>query len=167
MERLDQLPPISTARLRLQVLTLEDAQAFRDMTEEVAESGLIHFLQTPFGLLDAKALISSNGNGRDCFWGVWRQDDAELIGAIGTHFRGDRQIEIGYWFGSSSRGKGTGTEAVFAVVSALKQACPDRLIFAECRPQNIVSWQLLERIGFRADGTDGVAFGRRTLVLDR
>lgn len=165
MERLDLLPPISTAKLRLRILTLADAQAFRDMTEEVAKSGLIHFLQAPFGLLDAKALISSNGDGRDCFWGVWQQDGAELIGAVGTHFRGDRKIEIGYWFGSSSRGTGIGTEAVSAVVRAVKQACPDRMIFAECRPENIASWHLLERLGFRADGTDGVALGRRALFL--
>ena len=167
MERLDLLPPISTARLRLRILTLADAQAFTDMTAEVAASGLIHFLPVPFGLRDAEALISSDGDGCDCFWGVWPDNGAELIGAVGTHLRGERKIEIGYWFGGSSRGKGIGTEAVSAVVSALKQACPDRLIFAECRPQNVASWQLLERIGFRADGTDGAALGRRTLVLDR
>ena len=88
MEKLDELPPTSTARLRLQVLTLADAQAFRDMTEEVAKSGLIHFLQDPFGLLDAKALISSSGTGKsilDIGSAVQAGGEASLHSAISVH----------------------------------------------------------------------------------
>jgi RimJ/RimL family protein N-acetyltransferase len=38
-------------------------------------------------------------------------------------------------------------------------------IFAECRPQNMPSWHLLEKIGFRADGGDGQRPGRKKLVF--
>jgi RimJ/RimL family protein N-acetyltransferase len=42
----------------------------------------------------------------------------------------------------------------------------ERRIFAECRPQNVASWRLLTKVGFRADGLAGARSGRKRLVLD-
>jgi RimJ/RimL family protein N-acetyltransferase len=47
----------------------------------------------------------------------------------------------------------------------LKGAYPERRIFAECRPENVASWRLLEKVGFRASGADGVRSGRKRLVF--
>ncbi|MCW5687776.1 MAG: GNAT family N-acetyltransferase [Pseudolabrys sp.] len=157
--------PIKTARLHLRALGVDDAGAFRSMTDEPAITDNIHFLTTPFSLADARKLIEGDGDGRDCFWGVWRRDSDVLIGTVGTHLRGPDEIEIGYWFASSAHGLGFGTEAVAAIVGTLRRAYADRLIFAECRPENQASWRLLEKAGFRGDGRDGQRSGRKRLAL--
>ena len=87
--------PIKTERLHLRALGIDDAEAFRIMTDEPAITDNIHFLTTPFTLADAQRLIEGDGNGRDCFWGVWRRDSDGLIGTVGTHLRGLDEIEIG------------------------------------------------------------------------
>jgi [ribosomal protein S5]-alanine N-acetyltransferase len=63
------------------------------------------------------------------------------------------------------QGRGFASEAAAAVVCALAAAFPARRIFAECMPQNEASWRLLEKIGFRADGRDGLCCGRKRLVF--
>jgi [ribosomal protein S5]-alanine N-acetyltransferase len=110
-------------------------------------------------------LIVGEGDGRDCFWGVWQNGAFQLIGTVGTHLRGHSEIEIGYWFATAAHGRGFASEAASAVANALSAAYPDRRIIAECRPDNERSWRLLERIGFRADGNDGLRSGRKRLVF--
>ena len=162
---LTDLPSIATTRLRLRPLREPDADAFRQMTDEPSIVAAVDFLRAPFLLADAVRLIRGEGDGKDCFWGVWLGDDETLVGAIGTHLREGDEVEIGYWFSPAARGQGVASEAVGAVVQAVKTAYPHRRLHAECRPQNAPSWHLLERLGFRADGTDGVRAGRKRLSL--
>jgi RimJ/RimL family protein N-acetyltransferase len=162
---LTDLPSITTRRLRLRPLREPDAEAFRRMTDEPSIVAAVHFLRAPFLLADAIDLIRGRGDGRDCFRGVWRKDDETLVGAVGTHLREGAELEIGYWFSSSARGQGVASEAVGAVVQAVKTAWSHRRLYAECRTQNASSWCLLERLGFRADGTNGARAGRKKLML--
>jgi RimJ/RimL family protein N-acetyltransferase len=155
--------PIETARLHIRPLRLDDAEPFRLLTDEAVIIDNVHFLTAPFTLVDAQELIQGDGDGRDCFWGVWRRDDGMLIGTVGVHLRGVDEVEIGYWFAGLTHGRGFGTEAVSAVVDAIGQVYADRRIIAECRPENTASWRLLEKIGFRADGRDGQRAGRKRL----
>ena len=159
------LPSVSTERLYLRPLALPDAEAFRTVTDEPTILDAIHFLPRPFELADAERLLAGDGDGRDCFWGVWQRGNPALLGTVGTHLRGSGEIEVGYWFSSAGRGRGLGLEAVTNLTSILVRAYPDRRIHAECRPQNAASWKLLEKVGFRADGTDGTRAGRKRLVL--
>jgi RimJ/RimL family protein N-acetyltransferase len=161
------LPSITTERLHLRALGPSDASAFRQMTDEPAITNAADFIPAPFTILDAQKLINGHGDGSDCFWGVWLRQNALLIGTIGTHLRPVDELEVGYWFASSVHGRGIGTEAADAVVRSVGAAFPDRRIVAECRPENKASWRLLEKIGFRADGTDGARSGRKRLVLVR
>jgi RimJ/RimL family protein N-acetyltransferase len=156
--------PIETTRLHMRPLRLDDAEPFRLLTDEPVIIDNIHFLTAPFTLVDAQELIQGDGDGRDCFWGVWKRNDVTLIGTVGTHLRGINEVEIGYWFAGSAHGRGFGTEAVSAVVDAIGRAYADRRIIAECRPENNASWRLLEKIGFRADGRDGQRAGRKRLL---
>ena len=159
------IPDIETDRLFLRPLGLSDADAFRTMTDEPSIIDAIHFLARPFTLVDAEKLLVGDGDGRDCFWGAWRRDVSTLTGTVGTHLKGSGDIEIGYWFALAARGSGLASEAVTGITSALTAAYPDRRIVAECRPQNEGSWRMLEKIGFRADGTEGARQGRRRLIL--
>jgi RimJ/RimL family protein N-acetyltransferase len=162
---LPDLPAIKTARLDLRPCHIGDAEPFRAMTNDPAITGAVEFLSFPFELGDAERLIVGQGDGRDCFWGVWLNSGGEMIGTVGTHLHGPDEIEVGYWLATKMHGRGFAGEAVSAVVTALKVAYPVRRIFAECRPANTASWRLLERIGFRADGGEGLRPGRERLVL--
>ena len=147
-------------------LELQDAEAFRAMTDEPEIVEAVHFLPNPFTLADVSGLILGKDDGRDCFWGIWQREKTDLIGTVGTHLRGLYEIEIGYWLGSAVHGRGFGAEAICAAVRMLGIAYPERRIFAECRPQNVASWRLLTKLGFRADGLDGARSGRKRLMLD-
>ncbi|MCB8877184.1 GNAT family N-acetyltransferase [Acidisoma silvae] len=163
--RLDHLPALATKRLALRPLVLADADAFRAMTDHPAVTAAVHFLASPFTLAAAEGLIAGDGDGRDCFWGVWRQGGNDLLGTIGTHLRGTAEIEIGYWFAPASQGQGIATEAAGAILAALHDAYPDCIVYAECRPDNEPSWRLLQRLGFRHHGVAGARPGRARLVL--
>lgn len=159
------LPDIKTERLLIRRLSLADAEAFRAMTDEPAIIDAIHFLERPFTLANAEKLIGGNQDGRDCFWGVWMIGEPALLGTVGTHIRDSETIEIGYWFATVAQGHGFASEAVRGVIGTLVRAYPRHLIVAECRPENVASWGLLERVGFQSDGADGSRPGRKSLVF--
>jgi RimJ/RimL family protein N-acetyltransferase len=155
-----------TDRLFLRPLTQGDAESFFTMTNEPAILDSIHFLSSPFTVVGAERLIVSDGDGRDCFWGVSLHDNPTLLGAVGTHLRGDSALEIGYWFAAVARGRGLAAEAVQGITETVAGAFPDRVIYAECRPQNEASWRLLEKVGFVADGNEGKRPGRKKLIFE-
>ena len=63
------MAPIETPRLRLRLLEVGDAAAFRVMTDDPAITDNVHFLSYPFTIADAKQLILGDGDGRDGFLG--------------------------------------------------------------------------------------------------
>ncbi len=93
---LPSLTHIETERLRLRPLRLSDAEGFRAMTDEPGILDVIHFLARPFTLADAEKLLVGDGDGRDCFWGLWRRGGPALISSAGTHLSGTEEIEVGY-----------------------------------------------------------------------
>ncbi len=159
------LPEGATTRLRLAALIAADAEELRALTDDTAITANISFLPTPFTLDDAEALIHNNDSGNDRVLGLRRLGIGALVGVVGTHLRGADAIEIGYWIGRRFHGQGYATEALRGVVAMLGSAFPNRLIFAECRPENAASWRVLEKAGFVPTGQDGTRPGRRLLVL--
>lgn len=173
-DSLADLPAIETARLSIAALRPEDAQALRRLTDDPAITAAVDFLPTPFTLQDAEDLIRSGARGQDRFLGAWtREADGtvaqpastgrDLVGVVGTHLRGAGVIEIGYWIGGAARGRGYAFEAVSAIIAFLGGRFPARTVVAECRPANVASWGLLEKLGFRDTGEEGHRPGRRLL----
>jgi len=157
------LPARKTARLRLVPLLPRHAARLSAITDDPAIARHVHFLALPFTRGDALRLIRGKGGGRDRFIGIWR--GGALAGVIGAHLVGVDAIEIGYWIARASQGRGYATEAGAALVALLRRCFPERLIFAECRPDNCASWRVLEKLGFRATGVPGARPGRQVLRL--
>lgn len=165
MERpLTSLPPIITPRLHIRRLEPADTSAFHRMTNDPAITNKVHFLHSPFTMEAAEKLLRGNKEGQDCFWGVWRRDSADLAGTVGTHLQRTDEIEIGYWFSPTLHGCGYATESVSNILPMLINTYPTRRIHAECRSENIASWRLLERLGFKNTGQSGDRPGRLKLV---
>ena len=160
------LPPIETPRLRVAPLRDEDAEAVQVLTDDPAVTGAVDFLPERFSLDDAKALIRSARSGRDVFLGIRSRDDGALVGVMGAHLRALQALEIGYWIGGASRGRGYAGEGVGAVVRILAQNHPRRAIVAECRPENDASWNMLLKLGFHPTGDPGHRPGRKVLVWE-
>ena len=153
----------STRRLGIKPLVLSDATALAAVTDDPTIAGVIDFLPNPFTLADAEAIIRRNDDDTECFFGVWA--DGRLAGVVGAHLLGVERIEIGYWIGGAFQGKGVATEAAGALITALQVKYPGRRIVAECRPDNIKSWRVLEKLGFRPTGSAGDRPGRQLLAL--
>lgn len=166
-DSLADLPPIESARLRIAALKAEDAEQVQAITDDPAVTGAVDFLPERVGIEEARRLIGTTPGGRDIFFGVRERGAARLVGVVGTHLRGDKAVEIGYWVGGAARGRGYGAEAVGAVVAALARRFPHRLIVAECRPDNAASAGLLAKSGFRDTGDPGHRPGRTVFVWER
>lgn len=160
------IPPIETARLRIGPLAPDEAAQVQSLTDDPAVTGAVDFLPDRFGLVDAQALIASGRHGRDVFLGVRERDGGTLVGIVGTHLRTEQAIEIGYWIGGAARGRGYGAEAVGAVITLVANRFPQRLVVAECRPENVASSGLLRKLGFEDTGDEGHRPGRRVFVWE-
>jgi RimJ/RimL family protein N-acetyltransferase len=160
-------PPqiIITDRLSIKPLAPADAQALQKLTDNPAITGAISFLTAPFTVADAEALIGCNSGERDCFFGIWKGNGETLIGLVGAHLRADTEIEVGYWLGTAWHGQRYATEALHGLATVLKARFPERSIIAECRPENLASWRVLEKAGFQPTGDSGLRAGRQVLVL--
>ena len=150
-----------TARLILRPLVPGDAEALQALSDEPAIAAAIPFIARPFTLAAARALIGKNGGGQDCFLGLWQRSGEALVGVVGLHLRGARDLEIGYWIGSGFRGQGYASEAGAAALERVEALLPRRRVIAECRPENLASRRVLEKLGFRPTGEPGTRPGRR------
>ena len=150
-----------TARLMLRPLVPAEAEALRAVSDEPAIAAAIPFLAQPFTLAAARALIAKNAGGQDRFLGLWQRGEEALVGVVGLHLRGARDLEIGYWIGCAFRGQGYASEAGAGALELVAAALPRRRVIAECRPENLASSRVLEKLGFRPTGETGTRPGRR------
>ena len=82
--------------------------------------------------------------------------DGSKIGVI-SHFYvlhvAGKQLEIGYSLVPSERGKGYCTEAVKIMVDYLFLSRDTMRIQAQTDPRNVASQKVLEKVGFKREGT--------------
>lgn len=154
-DTLKKFPEIQTPRLLIKALSGNDAAALQKLTNHPEITDSVHFLPTPFTILDAQKLITGEDNGRDQFIGVWMHGHDELAAVIGTHLHNECEIEVGYWVHPARQRQGIARESVATLLAKLADIFPERQIIAECRPENQPSWQLLEKLGFKATRDPG------------
>jgi RimJ/RimL family protein N-acetyltransferase len=164
-DTLADLATLATARLRLATLIDADTPPVRRITDDPAITKRIDFLESPFTVADAAALVARNRGGDERMLGIRKLDGDLLIGVIGAHLHGEADIEVGYWLGREFHGHGYATEALTALTAALRRLLPHRRIIAECDPQNLASWRVLTKAGFGPTGRPGQRRGRSLLAL--
>jgi RimJ/RimL family protein N-acetyltransferase len=92
--------------------------------------------------------------GADAGYTIFRGD--ELVGAIGLHWRlGPDALEIGYWLRAGEEGRGIVTRSVRALVDVAFAAVDtvERVVI-HCRPDNVRSAAVPERLGFVRTATE-------------
>ena len=82
-----------------------------------------------------------------------RSKPNELIGMIGAHKQASGTPFIGYWLGAPHWNKGYATEAVQGLIDTLFSLVDVPAIEADTRVINPASRRVLEKSGFRAEGS--------------
>jgi len=82
-----------------------------------------------------------------------RSKPNELIGMIGAHKQASGVPFIGYWLGTPHWGKGYATEAVQGLIDSLFSLIDLPAIEADTRVINPASRRVLEKSGFRSEGS--------------
>lgn len=78
-------------------------------------------------------------------------EDSQLLGDLAVHFIDDQQIEIGFTFAPDFQGQGFASEAVLGLLSYLFTQLKPHRVVATTDADNVPSWLLLERVGFRKE----------------
>lgn len=86
----------------------------------------------------------------DEFFAVELKSVGKVIGNIYLGKRDFNARELGYVLNENYQNKGYGSAACRAVIEFAFQKGVHR-IFAECCPQNVPSWKLMERIGLKRE----------------
>ena len=142
---------IGTARLVLRAFRPEDAG---DLYDYLSDGRVYQFEPgDPIDREQAGRMAADLAGSAD-FWAVTLQAQPKVIGQL--FFKQTEPLhlltwELGYIMSPSFQRQGYGAEAAAALVSHAFQAKPIHRIVANCNPQNIASWKLLERIGFRRE----------------
>ena len=148
---------ISTTRLRLRPVTLEDAAAIQPLAgrREVAE--MTRSIPHPLSLAQVedwlKGRVAEMQEGKGVTFGIVLADTSELIGCTGLHVDAEHQCaEMGFWIAGPCWGKGYATEAARAVVQFGFEALGLNRIHAHHMTKNPASGRVLEKIGMQREG---------------
>jgi ribosomal-protein-alanine N-acetyltransferase len=162
-------PTLETDRLILRAITIEDADAVFAACSNPAVTRYTLF-DTHQTLQDSRRFIHDYVIGSytemipDPYAITLKHDpEPRMIGAIGCHWasRPNLTMELGYWLAEHLWGRGLTTEAAIAVVSFVFANYPVERMQAQVIAGNRRSERVLERIGFRREGTLRSALYRR------
>ena len=148
---------LSTARLRIDPLVMEDAEGFLAL---YGDPGVMKYLPVPplANIEAARSLLETYveriAAGEQFRWAIRTRDDDAIIGALKLDTPNDagRAAEIGYMLVRDAWGKGYATEAMRALIhhafTVLNRHYLEALIYAD----NTASRRLVERLGFKLEG---------------
>jgi RimJ/RimL family protein N-acetyltransferase len=150
------LVAFTTDRLRIQRLTLDDAEELAKISDVPEVYQWMAFMEGGFPAAKAKALIAAQDETREFFFAV-RLASNPMIGGLGVVDHPDQTIEIGYWLGVDYQKMGYAYEALQGLLRQIARtpSLASRPIIAEARPDNSASIGLLTKAGFRATGRPG------------
>lgn len=82
---------------------------------------------------------------------ILTKESEQLLGDLAVHFIDDSQIEIGFTFAPDFQGQGYASEAVIGLLNYLFSNLKPHRVVATTDCENLPSWLLLERVGFRRE----------------
>jgi len=149
---------LETERLLIRAFCDEDLAAFRTYRDD-PEVARYQGWDVPYTEQQAYDFIVWAGAAQPGAVGEWyqaaveRRDTRELIGDVAFHImkRDPRQAYIGYTFSRAQQGQGFANEAVRALLNYLFGVLDLHRVVAECDVENVASYRLLERLGFRRE----------------
>lgn len=151
------MPPLSTLRLCLQPVTLQDVSGIHSIIHDPV------FIQASYGCqmpASENQLLRwtisqqrQHQSGKGCCYTVRRALEQELIGLVSLHPT-EQHIELSYWLSPSFWRQGLMTEAVMSVLSEWRRHYSQLAVHSCCHRNNLASAALLKRVGMRMMTTE-------------
>ena len=151
-------PTLSTERLVLRELTLDDARAVADRAGDKRVARYLIAVPSPYPVsLASRWIVARRAwwpQGRGVTLAVARRaSPSELIGTVSLRrFVRDRRAELGYWLGADAWGQGIATEAAAALVDLGFTELGLARIYAHVLEGNAASCRVLEKLGMINEG---------------
>jgi RimJ/RimL family protein N-acetyltransferase len=143
---------IHTQRLMVRSFSKEDAL---DLYEYLSDPQIYRYEPgEPINLEQAEIYAVEMANS-DHFWAVVLKNEKKVIGQLYFCQQEPEHLmtwEFGYRMSPKYQKKGYGSEAAHALVDYGFRELHVHRVVAYCHPDNIASWKLLEKIGFRREG---------------
>ena len=167
---LRQQPEITTARLVLRRMTLDDAEAVfayaRDPEVARYTSWAAHR-----SIDDAReflaSIVASYDRGDSANWALELREERRLVGTIGLSVRVEhRAAEVGYALARAYWGRGLATEALGALLDVAFGTVGLHRVIARCRPENVGSWKVMRKLGMSFEGIAREAFYAKGEFVD-
>jgi [ribosomal protein S5]-alanine N-acetyltransferase len=145
---------LETARLRLQILTLDDAESvYRQFSDD--EVTRYMDINSCTRIQDAREIVIFHLEDSGCRWGLFNKKTGALVGTCGYHGwvkNGTQPVaEIGFDLGKAYWGLGLMQEALRTTISFGFNEIKLCMIYASVDPQNRRSIKLLKRLHFQPD----------------
>ena len=148
----DPRQPIATARLSVRPFRPEDAG---DLYEYLSAAEIYRFEPgAPVDREQARQMAADLAASPD-FWAVELAAAGKQIGQIYLKHIEPLELltcELGYILNPAYQRQGYAAEAAAALVDHAFIVRRMHRIYAHCNPENVASWKLLERLGFRREG---------------
>jgi [ribosomal protein S5]-alanine N-acetyltransferase len=143
---------IETSRLLLRPFAPSDAS---DLYEYLSDPVTYLFEPgEPVSLEEVQKLATQRAAG-NAFWAVILKQENKLIGHLYFEALQPREWmtwELGYIFNPKYQRQGYASEASAVLVEYAFSEYHAHRIMARCNPENVASWKLLEKTGFRREG---------------
>ncbi len=151
-------PTLSTDRLVLRELTLDDARAVATRAGDRKVAKYLIAVPSPYPLTLATRWIAGRidwwHQGRGVTLAIARREAPEdLLGSVSLRrFVRDRRAELGYWLGADAWGYGYATEAAGALLDFGFAELDLSRIYAHVLEGNDASCRVLEKLGMINEG---------------
>lgn len=151
-------PHITTARLVLRELTLDDAQAIASQAGDKRVARFLIAVPTPYPVVLARRWIDARlswwQHARGVTLAITRRESPDaLLGTVSLRrFARDGRAELGYWLGVGAWGNGYATEAADALVEHGFSQLQLSRIYAQVLEGNEASCRVLEKLGMTNEG---------------
>lgn len=152
----DPFPTLSTSRLTLRELTLDDAEAhfrIRADPEVVRHFGAAPDTSVDEAVRRIEVVREGVRTGASIRWAIADREGGAFLGS-GGFWRWDKRhcrAELGYELASARWGQGLMTEAVAAMIRFGFEAMGLHSMEANVDPQNLASARVLLKLGFRQE----------------
>ncbi|MFN3889922.1 MAG: GNAT family N-acetyltransferase [Beijerinckiaceae bacterium] len=152
---------LETARLWLRWPRAADAVSLSRLAGDKAVAEMTASIPHPYTQQDAAKWIFSaragNAQGSSLALVIARRGKpTEAIGAVGLHETRSGVALLGYWIGRPHQGRGYVTEAVETMIEAAFRLADVHEIHAQARVENEPSRRVLEKAGFKSEGSSRI-----------
>lgn len=143
---------IATERITIRAFVESDAQ---DLYEYLSDPQIYRYEPgEPIHLEQAQIYAVEMAN-NDHFWAVELKSEKKVIGQLYFSQQEPEYLmtwELGYRMSPKYQHQGFGSEAAQALIDYGFRELHVHRVVAYCHPDNVASWKLLEKIGFRWEG---------------